>query len=258
MCCSLKVYKWKKRDAKRRLWALSLLNSCQRGSLVNPAFHYHSAWRGGDRWRGWTSPPLLVCSQWRPSWLLATECRMIPYLISSGILYSAINQCLIYKTVWEGNEGTGTILLLTTHLTDNYSFWKWLFVLANINHMVGMCPPICICGDIHSLNSLKEQGFDDSPSAPTRSCCTSEERRQSRPKFNTSFLQLTAWSGEVYAGEAKWLQEQGHIHKITILLSWGKQFISLDGMKDVSWGTDICGLSYPLTTAYLVITKTCI
>lgn len=26
--------------------------------------------------------------------------------------------------------------------------------------MVSMGPPMCICGDIHSLNSLKEQSFD--------------------------------------------------------------------------------------------------
>lgn len=45
-------------------------------------------------------------------------------------------------------------------LTDNNSCWKSGFVLGSINHMVRIGPPICICGDVHSLNSLKEQSFD--------------------------------------------------------------------------------------------------
>lgn len=108
-------------------------------------------------------------------WFLASS--FVEYYTQQSTTVWYTRQCEKEMKVWEQSS------LLTTHLTDNYSLWKCIFVLANMNHMVGMCPPICICGDIHSLNCLKEQGFDDSPSAPTRSCCTSEERRQSRPKF---------------------------------------------------------------------------
>lgn len=128
----------------------------------------------------------------------------------------------------------------------------------NINHMVGMGPPICICGDIHSLNCLKEQGFDvpGHPRLPLAHVALQRRGDRADLSFNTSFLQLTAWSWEVHAGEADRLQEQGHIHKMTVLLSSGTTIYLSGRMKDVSRDADICGLSESLSTHYSLTNKT--
>lgn len=126
--------------------------------------------------------------------------------------------------------GTSSSLLTMTCQGDINSCWKSFFVLASINHMLRKAPPICICGDIYSLNSLREWSFDVSghPCLTLAHAALQRSEKWAELSFNASLLQLLAWSREVRAGEVTHFNDQCQICKILVLLPWKNTLSFLD------------------------------
>lgn len=125
----------------------------------------------------------------------------------------------------------------------------------NINHMVRIGPPICICGDIHSLNSLKERSFHG-PGHPRLTQVSLKEPQQHTEEqrwlvlhfrgetthvthpFCTFYCEAEKCT-EVWRGKmVPWSLLQWQMCKITILLSWEVQ----DVMAYVTllWKSSFC------------------